>query len=197
MDILELRRKRAELIDELRKLNDSFGDAQLDETQQAAYDALKAQIEALKTQIDRQEEIDRLTIDLRSQPGTQPAPQPQPQAPVVLRYAGDDRKQAELRAVRLYVRGDEGAIREIADVRNRLHARIANDVRQGGAKALRTGGRQRLSEWCAEQMHEWRQAGDAMLSPLRAVQPTELNVNEWVATACQLAVKELIDEQRN
>lgn len=83
----------------------------------------------------------------------------------------------------------------IADVRNRLKARIANDVRQGGAKALRTGGRQRLFEWCAEQMHEWRQAGDAMLSPLRAVHPIELNVNEWVATACQLAVKELIDER--
>lgn len=123
MDILELRRKRAELIDELRKLNDSFGDAQLDETQQAAYDALKAQIEALKTQIDRQEEIDRLTTDLRSQPGTQP----QPQAPVVLRYAGDDRKQAELRAVRLYVRGDEGAIREM-DAQMRAELRASNDT---------------------------------------------------------------------
>lgn len=81
----------------------------------------------------------------------------------------------------------------VADVRSRLEARIANDVRQGGAKALRQGGRASLGEWGEEQMHDWRQAGEVMLTGLRSVRPAaEPNVGEWVATAYQAAVKELI-----
>jgi HK97 family phage portal protein len=83
----------------------------------------------------------------------------------------------------------------IADVRFRLAARIANDVRQGGAKALRLGGRAALGEWGEEQMHDWRQAGETMLAALRGVQPdASPNVGEWVVTAYQASVKELINE---
>lgn len=81
----------------------------------------------------------------------------------------------------------------IADVRARLEARIANDVRQSGAKALRNGGRRALGEWGEEQMHEWRQAGETMLAGLRSVRPgAEPAVGEWVASAYQAAVRELI-----
>lgn len=83
----------------------------------------------------------------------------------------------------------------VADVRTRLAARIANDVRQAGAKALRTGGRTGLSEWGETMIHEWRTAGDGMLAALHSVRPgAEPNVGEWVATAYQAAVRELIHE---
>ncbi len=83
----------------------------------------------------------------------------------------------------------------VADVRSRLEARIANDVRQAGAKALRQGGRLGLGEWGETMMHEWRTAGDGMLTALRGVRPAaEPNVGEWVATAYQAAVRELIHE---
>lgn len=81
-----------------------------------------------------------------------------------------------------------------ADVQRRLAARIQNDVRQGGAKALRNGGRVALSEWGEEQMHDWRTAGDAMLAPLAAAGgELVVDVGGWVATAYQSAVRELID----
>ena len=83
----------------------------------------------------------------------------------------------------------------VGDVRARLAARIANDVRQQGAKAQRNGGRLGLEEWGSEQMHDWRMAGESML----AVVPVDdldgldgVDVGEWVATAYQRAVKELI-----
>lgn len=78
----------------------------------------------------------------------------------------------------------------VADVRARLAARIANDVRQGGAKALRNGGRLALQEWGEEQMHDWRQAGQGMLAAVPV--DDEVDVGEWVSTAYQRAVKELI-----
>lgn len=80
----------------------------------------------------------------------------------------------------------------VADVRQRLEARIANDVRQGGAKALRQGGLMQLGEWGEEMITEWRQAGEAMLAPLRGVRPgAEPNVGEWVLSAYQAGIKEL------
>ena len=45
--------------------------------------------------------------------------------------------------------------------------------------------------------HEWRQAAEAMLAGLRGVRPAaEPAVGEWVATAYQAAVKELINDAR-
>jgi HK97 family phage portal protein len=93
-------------------------------------------------------------------------------------------------------RGATDALLEawVGDVRQRLTARIANDVRQGGAKALRNGGRLALQEWGEEQMYDWRQAGETMLAPLRGVDgDLAADVGEWVATAYQAAVKGLND----
>lgn len=81
----------------------------------------------------------------------------------------------------------------VADVRQRLESRISNDVRQQGAKMLRQGGRVSLGEWGETMMHEWRLAGEGMLAGLRSVRPgAEPAVGEWVATAYQGAVRELI-----
>lgn len=84
----------------------------------------------------------------------------------------------------------------IGDVRHRLEARIANDVRQQGAKALRNGGRAALSEWGETQQVDWRQAGMDMMQPLvdaSNVSTPILTVAEWVETAYQNAVRGLID----
>lgn len=76
-----------------------------------------------------------------------------------------------------------------ADVRRRLDARIANDVRQQGARALRHGGRLGLSEWGEGQMHGWRMAGEEMLA---AVPGGDGDVAAWVTGAYQAAVAQLI-----
>lgn len=83
----------------------------------------------------------------------------------------------------------------LVDVQTRLESRIANDVRQQGAKMLRQGGRAALSEWGETMMHEWRLAGEGMLAGLRSVRPgAEPAVGEWVAAAYQAAVRELTGE---
>jgi HK97 family phage portal protein len=95
----------------------------------------------------------------------------------------------------------------LADVERRLMARIANDVRQAGAKAMRNGGRRGLGEWGETMIHEWRTAGEAMLAPLArdaergglvgspATVYAAVDIGDWVATAYQAAVKELIGGQ--
>lgn len=86
----------------------------------------------------------------------------------------------------------------LADVERRLRSRIANDVRQQGAKALRQGGRLGLSEWGEGQQHEWRLAGEEMLTPLRQAQDGDApapDVAAWVASAYQQAVRELISHE--
>lgn len=92
----------------------------------------------------------------------------------------------------------------LADVERRLRARIANDVRQAGAKVLRADGKSGLNEWGEMRMHEWRAAGEAMLQPLAndaergglvgssATIFAAVNVMEWVAAAYQAAVRELV-----
>jgi hypothetical protein len=81
----------------------------------------------------------------------------------------------------------------VADARQRLTARIANDVRQAGAKALRTGGRDGLSEWGESMQVDWRHAGEAMLAPLQSVRPEAApEVATWVMAAYQAAARELI-----
>jgi HK97 family phage portal protein len=77
----------------------------------------------------------------------------------------------------------------VEDVRTRLTARIANDVRQSGAKALRNGGRAALQEWGERQMYDWRMAGEDMLAKVPGADMNE--VGDWVAAAYQAAVKEL------
>ncbi|MGL4557583.1 MAG: hypothetical protein ACRCV5_08775, partial [Afipia sp.] len=90
----------------------------------------------------------------------------------------------------------------VADVRQRLESRIANDVRQQGAKMLRNGGRAALGEWGEERMHDWRQAGEATLEQVRRASAADrwemirsIDVGEWVTTAYQAAVRELIGGQ--
>ena len=80
----------------------------------------------------------------------------------------------------------------VGDVRQRLIARIENDVRQGGAKAQRNGGRLGIQEWGEEQMHDWRMAGESMLAKVPGADMSA--VGGWVASAYQAAVKELINE---
>lgn len=81
----------------------------------------------------------------------------------------------------------------VADVRRRLDARIANDVRQAGAKALRQGGRAALSEWGETQQIDWRTAGEEMLAPAQAAGDVpRVDVSAWVSSAYQSAVAALI-----
>ena len=79
-----------------------------------------------------------------------------------------------------------------ADVRRRLDARIANDVRQSGGRALRQGGRLGLSDWGEGQMHGWRMAGEEMLA---AVPGGAGDVAAWVTGAYQAAAAQLIAGQ--
>lgn len=81
----------------------------------------------------------------------------------------------------------------LADVRRRLVARVANDVRQAGAKALRQHGREGLSDWGEGQQLDWRHAGLDMAAPvMQAFSLGDPPVADWVATAYQDAVRELI-----
>ena len=99
------------------------------------------------------------------------------------RGAGEEDKSAETSLLTAWV----------GDVRQRLIARIENDVRQQGAKAQRNGGRLGLQEWGEEQMHDWRMAGEAMLAKVPGADMGA--VGGWVASAYQAAVKELISNE--
>lgn len=86
----------------------------------------------------------------------------------------------------------------IADAQRRLTARVANDVRQGGSKALRQAGRPGLSDWGETQIYEWRLAGESMVAAtVEAAAALGLDVAPdvatWVASAYQDAVRGLID----
>ncbi len=84
----------------------------------------------------------------------------------------------------------------LADVRRRLVARVANDVRQQGAKALRQGGRTALSEWGEGQQVDWRRAGLDMAAPvMQAFSLVAPPVADWVASAYQESVRDLIGGQ--
>lgn len=125
MDVNEMRRNRATWIGEMKALHDGAEGRDLSEEEQRSYDDLRAKVASADKQIKRAEEIEALGADLRSAPGSTPSGQQS--APPVLQYAGDDRQTAEKRAVRLYVRGDEGAIREM-DAQMRAEARASNDT---------------------------------------------------------------------
>lgn len=128
MDINELRRARQVWVSEMKQINEQAAGRDLTEDEQCQYDALKEKIASATRQIERIEEIEALDMNTRSEPGTQPVTLYEArQAPTVMRYAGDDRTTAERRAVRLYVRGDEGAIREM-DAQMRAEARASNNT---------------------------------------------------------------------
>lgn len=84
----------------------------------------------------------------------------------------------------------------IDDAHRRFSARIVNDVRNSGAKALRTGGQVALDEWSQKQLAEWLRAGESMLAPtLAAAQdldvPIAVDVNTWLIAAYEAGVGEL------
>jgi HK97 family phage portal protein len=91
----------------------------------------------------------------------------------------------------------------VLDVERRLRARIGNDVRLQGAKAMRKGGRSELSEWGEGQIHDWRMAGESMLAPVLDAAGAlgvvlAADVGEWVTRAYQAAIRDLISgEQTN
>lgn len=131
-------------------------------------------------------------------------------APAVEDNAGDEPQSTDAQRSA----GANGDINELitfllSDVERRLRARIANDVRQQGAKALRNGGRVALSEWGETMAYDWRTAGEGMLEPLcRGAEAAHLvessdtilagvDVSRWVAGAYQDAVRSLIGEHSN
>ena len=80
----------------------------------------------------------------------------------------------------------------LEDIRRRLTARIANDVRQSGGKAFRTGGREALAAWGDSMMEQWHRAGLGMSERLRALVPdAELDITSWTENAYRAAVEEL------
>jgi HK97 family phage portal protein len=69
----------------------------------------------------------------------------------------------------------------LADIEQRIRARVANDVRQSGAKVFRKQGDVGLGAWLATQREEWAAAGIAMLQPLATVAPDASDlVRAWV-----------------
>ena len=118
----------------------------------------------------------------------QPEPEPEPD--------DDDERSALLDAWQAGRAEHASALLDawLDDVQRRLIARIDNDVRQQGGKALRNGGRLALSEWGEEQTVDWRAAGEAMLAPLldagAYIQP---DVGAWVIAAYHDSVRRLIN----
>ena len=131
--------------------------------------------------------------------------EPEPVAPDASGDMSNDNDADEENSVNAEAQGRRGAGEEdksaetslltawVGDVRQRLIARIENDVRQQGAKAQRNGGRLGLQEWGEEQMHDWRMAGEAMLAKVPGADMGA--VGGWVASAYQAAVKELISNE--
>lgn len=95
---------------------------------------------------------------------------------------------------------DEAAQRQVmaawvADVERRLAARVTNDVRQAGAKALRTRGPDGLAEWGEAMQQEWREAGEEMLRPVQAAgDMPAADVAGWVGRAYLAAAEGLTHE---
>lgn len=83
----------------------------------------------------------------------------------------------------------------LREIEGRLRGRVANDVRQGGAKALRRGGAAGLAGWVAEQRFGWAEAGLEMLTLLLASVQLEEDaaqmVNAWIDSEVQVRCGEL------
>jgi len=94
---------------------------------------------------------------------------------------------------------DEGSPLEplIADVRTRVINLVTNDVRQGGAKALRIGGRAGLAEWIEGQYADWRLAAGKMLVACEATAQRlditfDVDPGAWIDQAVSASVAQLI-----
>jgi len=85
----------------------------------------------------------------------------------------------------------------IADVRTRVINLVTNDVRQGGAKALRIGGRAGLAEWIEGQYADWRLAAGRMLVASEATAQRlgitfDVDPGAWIDQAVTAGVAQLI-----
>lgn len=106
MDVNEIRRNRATWIGEMKALHDGAEGRDLTDDEQRQYDELHGKVKSADKQIKRAEEVEALSADLRSAPGTMP------QAPAVL--PAKNRGDNELRLWERWLRtGDEGAAREL------------------------------------------------------------------------------------
>lgn len=90
---------------------------------------------------------------------------------------------------------DDVAAAWLREIEGRLRGRVANDVRQGGAKALRRGGQAGLEGWIAEQRAGWAEAGREMFAPLLASAQQDVDaapmVNAWIDSEVQARCAEL------
>lgn len=70
----------------------------------------------------------------------------------------------------------------LREIEGRLRGRVANDVRQGGARALRLGGADGLAGWLVSRRAGWLDAGREMLAPLLAMIPMDAVqlAGEWI-----------------
>lgn len=90
---------------------------------------------------------------------------------------------------------DDVAAAWLREIEGRLRGRVANDVRQGGAKALRRGGQAGLEGWIAAQRAGWAEAGREMFAPLLASAQPDVDaaptVNAWIDSEVQARCAEL------
>jgi HK97 family phage portal protein len=97
--------------------------------------------------------------------------------------------------------GSDGAAREeraafaplIDDLRRRIERRVANDVRQAGAKAQRRGGADGLAAWLDGMRGEWDAAAAEMSAPLAGLTGA-VPTGEWLANAEREATAMLAEE---
>lgn len=130
--VIELRRQRAAVLDQA----DAILSAAAAE-ERALTDDEMGKVEGLKAQAERIQKQETLAESVESMRSQAAQPIEQRQAPVSMYESreapkaganyGDNRQAAELRAVRLYFKGDEGAIREM-DTQMRAEARASNDT---------------------------------------------------------------------
>jgi HK97 family phage portal protein len=125
---------------------------------------------------------DDLLLPLNLRPATEPI---EPSATPAL-AAPNDEEDRRASVVEMLVR----------DAQRRLTARVLNDIRQGGAKALRRGGCEALAEWTLAEMSGWRVAGDELLELARQAgqaldRRVDAAVGRWVEDALTQGIGEL------
>jgi hypothetical protein len=86
----------------------------------------------------------------------------------------------------------------LAETERRFRARVANDVRQDGAKALRKGGKEALATWLEEMSsQQWMAAGMRDLKPLMdatLVMQPQGRVRQWIANELSLREAEIVGD---
>lgn len=132
MNLEQLRAAIEALLKEARSILEGAENGSLTDEQSKRHADLMAQIDQKQRQIDRiVEQMQREEALQRSQNDpTRDAQRPVPgdqRAPAHLRSIGDDWAATQQRAVRSYIRGDEGAIRE-TDAEMRAQMRASNNT---------------------------------------------------------------------